>query len=257
MQLDILGRLRFVVNLHVCAPAASVEKTINTQVKLLLAAIDQLAADSVVMSDRLRQRAGGFGATTADVVRAAGQAAGSAAAQIALDQGQEAGSAPAAASKAATVLLEAAGVVAPGAEFQDLPPAENSSSSYEAAVRPGQQHTSSSSSGPPPQPSQQALHTQQRQQQRSSSPEAAESQGHSSRRASRVAAELSSMQILLVLPYAEVICFADVLEDDSSGDDGASSSSGHRCVRSMDWAIFAVCVSTAQHALGLQQAAAV
>jgi hypothetical protein len=49
--------------------------------------------------------------------------------------------------------------------------------------------------------------------------------------ASRVAAELSSMQVLLLLPYAEVLCFADTTDTtDSSSSSGAAqgNNSGHR-----------------------------
>jgi hypothetical protein len=183
------------------------------QVKLLLAAVDQLAADGLAMSCRLRQRAGGAGATTGDVVRAAGQAAGAAAAQLALEQGQESGSAPAAASKAATVLLEAAGMVAPGAQLQELEPdaADGRPASTPAAA--GQQQPSAGQS-----------YTS-RQQQQQQDQEHMQRQAHD---AGRLAAELSSMQVLVVLPYAEVLCFADAW--DSSGAAAGAGSDGHRWV---------------------------
>jgi len=177
-------------------------------------AVDQLAADAVAMSSRLRQKAGGADASTADVVRAAGQAAGAAAAQLALEQGQEAGSAPAAASKAAAVLLEAAGVVVPHAQLQDLPPDEQSTAG------PSGQHSSHSSSRQEVPAAGQSPSVQQHEREQQKPGVA-----HAST-ASRVAAELSSMQVLLVLPFAEVLCFADVL--DSSSANMSSTSSGHR-----------------------------
>jgi hypothetical protein len=200
------------------------------QVKLLLAAVDQLAADGLAMSARLRERAGGAGATTADVVRAAGQAAGAAAAQVALEQGVEAGSAPAAASKAATVLLEAAGVVAPTAQLQELP-ADSAAPAQTAGQAGPSSSKRASAESQRQQQHQQGSSQQRRQQQR----EDAEAQGKSAVAASRAAAELSSMQILVVLPYAEVICFADV-EDSSSTAGVADSASGHRWVlRACGW----------------------
>lgn len=191
------------------------------QVKLLLAAIDQLAADGLAMSSRLRQRAGGADATTADVVRAAGQAAGAAAAQIALEQGQEAGSAPAAAAKAATVLLEAAGVMAPGAQLQEL---EGSTAANSTALGvPGTgRHSRQPSAGQSQQQEQ-----QQRRRQLEQGDEGVRQRAQQAHEASRVAAELSSMQILVVLPYAEVLCFADV-GDSSSSAGITGSSDGHR-----------------------------
>lgn len=185
------------------------------QVKLLLAAVDQLAADGLAMSQRLRQRAGGAAATTADVVRAAGQVAGAAAAQMALEQGQEAGGAPAAASKAATVLLEAAGMVAPGAQLQDLEPDA-------ADGRPASTPAVGRHSGQQPAAGQSFTSQLQQQQQ---------DQEHTQRQAhdvGRLAAELSSMQVLVVLPYAEVLCFADVWDSSSTG--AAVGSEGHRWV---------------------------
>jgi type IV secretory pathway VirB10-like protein len=202
------------------------------QVKLLLAAVDQLAADGLAMSARLRERAGGAGATTGDVVRAAGQAAGAAAAQFAFEQGLEAGSAPAAASKAATVLLGAAGVVAPGAQLQELP--ADTAAAAHAAGQAGP------SSWQPQADTQQQRQQQQQQQQQQGSlqqrrqqSEEAEAQSKSAKAASRVAAELSSMQILVGLPYAEVICFADV--GDSSCAGVAGSAAGHRWVLRASW----------------------
>lgn len=206
--------------LHVARCACSL------QVKLLLAAVDQLAADGLAMSASLRQRAGGAGATTADVVRVAVQAAGAAAAQTALEHGQESGSSAAAASKAATVLLEAAGVVAPGAHLRQLQqPPGAAADSQPAVLQPRQQGGSSSSvhpaAGRPEAPAsqQQRQHDQQRE----------EEQRHAATRAkeaSRVAAELSSMQLLVVLPSVELLCFADVA--DGSSTSMAGSSEGHR-----------------------------
>lgn len=185
----------------------------RTQVKLLHAAVDQLAADGVAMFDRLKRQAGGPDATTADVMRAAGQAAGAAAAQLAMEHGQEAGGGSAAAAKAATVLLEAAGVMAPGAQLQDLPPAADSAAG--ASSQPSSSRAASQ---------QQRVHTAQQQQQQ----EPPGASGTRADTAGRAAAELSSMQVLVLLPYAEVICFADVL--DSSDPDMATSRTGHRCV---------------------------
>lgn len=195
---------------------------VRSQVTLLLAAVDQLAADGLVMSNQLRQRAGGADATTADVIRAAGQAAGAAAAQVALEQGQEAGSAPAAAAKAATVLLEAAGLMAPGAQLQELDVPAAAINAAPGTPATGR-HSRQPSAGQPRQLQQQQ---QRRQQQLEQEDERSRQKVQHAREASRVAAELSSMQILVVLPYTEVLCFADVADNSSVGLTG--SRDGHR-----------------------------
>lgn len=173
-----------------------------------MAAIDQLAADSVALSDQLRQRAGA-GASTGSVFRAAAQAAGAAAAQLALQEGQEVGSAPAAASKAAAVLLEAAGVVAPSAQYHDLLQTNKDTAAQTQAVPDIQQ---------PHRIEQQKQHRQQ-------------TGATSADAASRLAAELSCMQVLLVMPYTELICFVDL--EESSAAAGVPVISGHRCVAAM------------------------
>lgn len=196
----------------------------SLQVKLLLAAVDQLATDWLAMSGSLRKRAGGAGATTADVMRVAAQAAGAAAAQMAIEHGQESGSSAAAASKAATVLLEAAGVVAPGAQLQELQPSSAAGDGQPAVLQPRQHGGGSSSSQHPRAGRPAAADSQQQQRQQEE-----EEQRHAATRAKeagRVAAELSSMQILVVLPSVELLCFADVANGSSAS--MAGSSQGHR-----------------------------
>jgi hypothetical protein len=179
------------------------------QVKLMMAAADQLAADALATSSRLKREAGGAQATTAEVMSAAGAAAASAAAHMVLEAGQEGGGSSAAASKAATALVETAGLVAPPARLPDLP---------EAAA---EQHAPSSRS---PMLHHQTTPTPRRRQQQETA--AADT---SARAASRAAAGINTLQVLVSLPYAEVLCFADTQEGSSSSSaDMAAASSGHR-----------------------------
>lgn len=195
------------------------------QVKLLLAAVDQLASDAIAMSSRLKQQLGSTGATTADIMTAAGTAAASAAAQMALERGQEAGSTSAAASKAAAVLVETAGLVSPAARLQDVPatatkePEANSSPTGQPSQH--QHHQPRHQARSTPKAPAATTPSGRRQQQQEAAAAVASAQA-----ASRAAAELHTLQVLLSLPYAEIICFADVW--DAGDPDMAATSSGHR-----------------------------
>jgi hypothetical protein len=110
-------------------------------------------------------------------------------------------------------------MMAPGAQLQmDSPaPANNAAPGTPSTGRHSRQPSAS-------QPQQQQQ--QRRRQQLEQEDEGHRQKAQQAREASRMAAELSSMQILVVLPYAEVLCFADVADSSSAGLTG--SSDGHR-----------------------------
>lgn len=162
---------------HAAIPRTSALAAINVQVKLLLATAEQFTADGQALWQRLQHT---LRCSEASVLAAAGNAAAATTVQAAIEEAQEVGSAAAAASKAATAFVQTAGVMAPAAVVRD--------------------------------PDVLGLSPSRQQQQQLEAGQAA----LSAKEASRAAASRASISLLCVVPYLEVLCFADLEQNHCS-----------------------------------------
>lgn len=163
--------------------------SVVSQVGLLLAVADQLATDGETLWQRLQHT---LQSPQTSVVEAAASAAAASAVHAAISDVQEVGSAAAAASKAATAVVQAAGAVAPSAVIGETSPVVKTN-------RHGQYPLSKHKQDP----------------------------SVSAKQASRAAADRASISLVCVVPYCEVLCFADLAEQQQTSK-SSSKKASHR-----------------------------